>query len=275
MTQQGTSLQVIDEKQATALAQRGFGNDWRSLSPVEQAKTVMLVQQGFNPLTDLCVYRSKPYVTVDGWYNAVPRAGRRVGRMLTYPIRAEERELYLLQPDEVGFVSHLYLEGDSQPFCFGIGKASREHPLAESKRQGAGPQPEELHPARIAEKRAEAQALRKAIRMLGFAVSDVGTMGAGGVVVESSARDVTDEEPAAAPGAQEDADEHDEIIVRAAQVRTLGDLYNFAMTTFGKDRYPDRLTILNRLGKRMNEITDADAPDLARRLVEITTGRLV
>lgn len=280
---------AISTQAAVGLMKRRFGRELTTLADSGREKLVILIQQGFNPFTDLAIYEHQPYVLIDGWYNAVQRAGRRIGRMPTRPVTDDERKDYGLSEDEVGVICTLYLASDTEPFATGFGKASREKPYRNNP-------VERQNPYRQAEKRSEGQVLRKTLRMVGMVVPDVGTM-AEGVVVESTARDVTDEEGALPPKWEEqqqsappapprrtgvaveepltDAASSDDLMAKAAKVATLGALYNFAMESFGKARYPDRLTILNRLGRRMNAVTDADAPELARRLVEITTGRLV
>lgn len=162
-----TGLSVIyDEPTARALATKRFGSDWNTLAQPARVALVILVRQGFNPYTDLMIYEGKPMVLVDGWYNAVRRAGQRITRMITRPIYDEERHLYALKENEIAFLCNVHINGDTEPFASGFGKADPTHPFRKS-------QVEEAHPARMAEKRAEAQALRKTLRALGVILPTV------------------------------------------------------------------------------------------------------
>lgn len=187
MTESSTALTESHQ----ALAQRRFGTALTTLDQTNREVLYTLLEQGFNPYTDLIIYENRPYVSIDGWYNAIQRAGRRIGRMPTRPVNQTERLDYGLRDDEVGAVCTVYLAGDSEPFTVGFGKSSAERPYRKN-------QVETQHPYRMAEKRAEAQALRKTLRAVGMSV-EVGTVDEGGNVIEGSAHEIEGDPAGAEP----------------------------------------------------------------------------
>jgi len=309
MTQQTTSLQVYTSKVEVAI-KRGF---LPALQDDQKQRAIALVQMGFDPVLHLALYQERIIVTKPGhhfWLRSHMPGARITSRPVIDPL---ERDGYGLAEDELGVVASIYVPGVAESVATGFGKASRRPYTYRAPRKGASDQEYEEarqhpdrrrnpidaeHPYDMAEKRAECQAIDKVVPLgIAMDVDDYSPAPtAAGVVIDTSSRDVTDKEAPSPPKREEqqpapaapprrtgvaveepptDAASTEDLMAKAAGIRTLGDLYNFAMIMWGKERYPDRLTILNRLGKRMNEITDADAPDLARRLVEITTGRLV
>jgi hypothetical protein len=104
----------------------------------------------------LVLYYGKPYVTEAGLLYHAHRSKRFQG-MTSRPLDAEERESYMIAEGEHAWIAKVFVEGVMFPFT-GLGRAREdpEHPIA----RGSVVEPQ--HPQRMAERRAEMQALRKA-----------------------------------------------------------------------------------------------------------------
>lgn len=128
-----------------------------SLGISEKEKAFALIEKGFDPAFHLLLYHDKVTTTIDGVY-AWALKDPRFSRIISTPIMdASLKEAYGLGEDEIGVLAEVYEKDHSQPFCTGFGRASKDakNPVIR------GSAVESFHPYRMAEKRAEAQALRK------------------------------------------------------------------------------------------------------------------
>ena len=144
----------------------GSGND---LTTVQKDQIIFYSRAlDLDPrLGHLVLYYGKPYVTEAGLLYHAHRSARFMG-MCSKPLKAEERESYMIAEGEHAWKAEVYVEGVMLPFT-GIGRA-REDPDRPVAR-GSAVEPQ--HPQRMAEKRAEMQALRKAFP-LGLPVLEEG-----------------------------------------------------------------------------------------------------
>lgn len=130
-----------------------------SLLPKEQVESIIQTAKmvGLNPyLGHVVMYYGKPYVTEAGLLYHAHRSGKFDG-LKSRPMTKEEREDYQIAEGEYAWIAEAYHTDTSVPFT-GIGRARHDpsNPIA----RGSAVEP--MHPQRMAEKRAEMQALRKA-----------------------------------------------------------------------------------------------------------------
>jgi len=145
-----TSLQRADVEKHLA----NFG----SLSNTgELDKAMALVEtHGFSPYMHLQLYQGRVMVNVDGQYWWARKNGEPF-EITSSPIPNDLKSSYGVAAHEIGVIAKLYRIGAERPSCEGFGRASTDgrHPVQR------GSAVEAQHPYRMAEKRAEAQALRK------------------------------------------------------------------------------------------------------------------
>lgn len=126
-----------------------------ALSEVHRA--FELVKMGFNPYYHLTVYQGRVCPTIDGLHWWKDQKGGKV-RIISEPITdPATREAYGIGENEIGVISKLYREGETELAFTGFQRASKDekHPVIK------GSFVEHQHPFRLAEKRAEAQVIRK------------------------------------------------------------------------------------------------------------------
>ncbi len=122
----------------------------------EIQRAVTLVNKGFDPGFHLMLYQNRVFVTIDGhqWWlrKHYPRA-----RIVSKPMKGEDREDYGLADYEIGVIASVYMPRIAEPVATGFGRASKDPQRPVSR----GSAVESTHPYRMAEKRAEAQVIRK------------------------------------------------------------------------------------------------------------------
>ena len=144
----------LAKRETVELALRAFGD----VAPDQVTKALTMVQRyGFNPYLHLTVYQKRIAVTVDGMYHWVRNNSPEKFDVVSKVIPAHEKEQYGVKPYEIGVIAEIYRRGEQRPACTGFGRAStdKQRPVMN------GSAVEAMHPYRMAEKRAEAQALRK------------------------------------------------------------------------------------------------------------------
>ena len=122
----------------------------------EIQKALALTEQGFDPFLHLVVYQGKVTTTIDALYWWADGKGQAY-RVISKPIKAEEKESYGVGENEIGVIASLYVGDASEPSFTGFGRASKDARAPVMR----GSAVEHQHPYRMAEKRAEAQVLRK------------------------------------------------------------------------------------------------------------------
>jgi len=123
------------------------------LAAIEYAKRVGLKPE----LGHICLYYGRPWVTIDGWYYRFRRAFPD-GKVVTRPLSSNERLDSQLDDHVIGWKAEVYAKDGGELLAVGYGYASKsEEPLA----KGSAVEPR--WPGRLAEKRAEEDALRKVV----------------------------------------------------------------------------------------------------------------
>ena len=114
---------------------------------------------GFDPLMgEISIYQGRPYVNIDGRYRKAQETGNLDG-VETRPATEDEKLTWQIPEGDYFFRSEVSVKGASKPFV-GWGRVF----LSETT-GGKGFKPVEKNPQRMAEKRAEAQALRKSFHI--------------------------------------------------------------------------------------------------------------
>ncbi|MDX9804125.1 MAG: hypothetical protein RBS96_08995, partial [Dehalococcoidales bacterium] len=114
------------------------------------------VTYGFDPLmNEISIYQGRPFVSIDGRYRKALETGEMDG-IETRPANTQERTDWQIPDGDFFFRSEVYRKGCGHPFI-GWGRVRVSETVG-----GKGYKPVETNPQRMAEKRAEAQALRKA-----------------------------------------------------------------------------------------------------------------
>ena len=163
----------------------------QELSPAEKKLLAeVAITYGFDPLMgEVTIYEGRPYVSIDGRYRKAQETGRLDG-VETRPASKKEKEEWQIPEGDWFFRSEVYVKGASHPFiAWGRVRASETKPG--SRRQGdttSTYKPIQNNPQRMAEKRAEAQALRKAFHIPLPSVEDIGSPD---YDIESTSVDVT------------------------------------------------------------------------------------
>ena len=127
------------------------------------------ISYGFDPLMgEISVYQGHPFVSIDGRYRKAQETGLLDG-VETRPATKQEREDWEIKDGDYFFRSEVYVKGSSRPFV-GWGRVRASETIG-----GKGFTPVETNPQRMAEKRAEAQALRKAFSIPLPSLEDIGS----------------------------------------------------------------------------------------------------
>ena len=150
-----------EEKLSTAIQKAETEKHIRSFGDVsgdQVAKAIGLVERyGFSPYLHLTVYQKRVTTTVDGLYWWVRTHSGVAFDMVSEVIPTTEKAQYGVAEHEIGVIAKVYRRGENRPACTGFGRASS----TKGREVVQGSFVEAQHPYRMAEKRAEAQALRK------------------------------------------------------------------------------------------------------------------
>lgn len=127
------------------------------------------ITYGFDPLMgEVSIYQRRPYVSIDGRYRKAQETGQLDG-VETRPATKQEKEDWQIPEGDYFYRSEVYLKGSTRPFV-AWGRVHKAETVG-----GKGFKPVEKNPQRMAEKRAEAQALRKAFHIPLPSVEDIGS----------------------------------------------------------------------------------------------------
>lgn len=142
----------------------------QELTPPEKKLLAQVaITYGFDPLMgEVTVYQSRPYVSIDGRYRKAQETGKLDG-VNTRPATKQEREEWKIPEGDFFFCAEVFVKGAEHPF-YGWGRVHQSETVG-----GKGFKPVEKNPQRMAEKRAEAQALRKAFHIPLPSVEDIGS----------------------------------------------------------------------------------------------------
>ena len=127
------------------------------------------ITYGFDPLMgEVMIYQGRPYVSIDGRYRMAQETGNLDG-VESRPANKEERDNWQIPEGDYFFRADVYVKGASRPFV-GWGRVR-----VDERGKSKGFAPIDTNPQRMAEKRAEAQALRKAFHIPLPSTEDIGT----------------------------------------------------------------------------------------------------
>lgn len=132
---------------------------------------------GFDPLMgEITIYQGRPFVSIDGRYRKAQETGQLDG-IETRPATRQERTDWEIPDGDYFFRSDVYKKGAGHPFT-GWGRVRKPETTPGSNKAGDTTsvyKPVQSNPQRIAEKRADAQALRKAFHIPLPNIEDIGT----------------------------------------------------------------------------------------------------
>ena len=129
----------------------------------EEKKTLALaaLSYGLDPLMgELTIYQGRPYVSIDGRYRKAQETGRLAG-VETRPATKAERVAWDIPDGDFFMRTEVWVKDVERPFV-AWGRVRKKETEALKDPAKAGFRPLETNPQRMAEKRAEGQALRKA-----------------------------------------------------------------------------------------------------------------
>jgi hypothetical protein len=144
------------------------------------------ITYGFDPLMgEISIYQGRPFVSIDGRYRKAQETNQMDG-VESRPTTKQEREDWQIPEGDFFFRSDVYVKGATHPFT-GWGRVFKGETVG-----GKGFTPVEKNPQRMAEKRAEAQALRKAFHIPLPSIEDIGVRD--GKIVDISTGEVIEGE---------------------------------------------------------------------------------
>jgi len=183
----------------------------QELKPEDKKLLAMVaVTYGFDPLMgEITIYQGRPYVSIDGRYRKAQETGNLVG-VKTRPATKEEYEAWRIPEDDYFFHCDVFIKGGGLNSFEGWGRVRLAETKPGSTRQGdttSTYKPIQGNPQRMAEKRAEAFALRKAFHINLPSIEDVGTVDEdSGVTVDIETGEIIDGEIVQSDIAQAEAD---------------------------------------------------------------------
>jgi hypothetical protein len=150
----------------------------QDLTPAEQEKLGLLASfYGFDAaMGEMTIYQGRPYISIDGRYRKAQETGKLAG-VNTIPATAAERKAWEIPDGDYFFKAIVKVrDGDNISEFTGWGRVFAAETKPGSKNDpNSKYKPIQSNPQRMAEKRAEAQALRKAFHIDLPSIEDVGT----------------------------------------------------------------------------------------------------
>ena len=154
---ESTSLMKMDKN--TMMERIDAARFPQALNPAEKKMLALVaITYGFDPLMgEITVYQGKPYVSIDGRYRKAQESGIFNG-VTSRPATKQEREEWQIPDGDYFVKSTVEIKGGGH--FEGWGRVFKAETVG-----GKGFTPVEKNPQRMAEKRADAQALRKAFHI--------------------------------------------------------------------------------------------------------------
>lgn len=138
-------------------------------APDRKALALAAITYGFDPLMgEISIFQGRPFVSIDGRYRKAQETGKLDG-VRTRPATKQERADWEIPDGDYFFLAEVYVKGSSMPFQ-GWGRVRAGEINVSGKFK-----PVDTNPQRMAEKRAEAQALRKAFHINLPSIETIGT----------------------------------------------------------------------------------------------------
>ena len=168
LSMDSTALTTMDEK--TMLARVEMARFPQDLTVQDKRLLAQVaITYGFDPLMgEVTIYQGRPFVSIDGRYRKAQETNLLDG-VETRPATKQERIEWQIPDGDYYCRAAVWLKGSSRPFV-GWGRV-----LMTDTQGGKGFKPVEKYPQRMAEKRAEAQALRKAFHIPLPSIEDIGS----------------------------------------------------------------------------------------------------
>ena len=142
---------------------------------------------------ELMLYQGHLYVSIDGRYRKAQETGRLDG-VSTRPATKAERQEWDIPDEDFFFRSEVYVKGCGHPFVgWGRVRSAEAQPHPDPRRRGF--RPLETNPQRMAENRAEAQALRKGFHIPLPSAEAIGEEQSYPDAIDTEGRELPDEEP--------------------------------------------------------------------------------
>uniref|UniRef100_A0A6M3IXD5 Uncharacterized protein n=1 Tax=viral metagenome TaxID=1070528 RepID=A0A6M3IXD5_9ZZZZ len=168
-----TALTTMDK--TTMLARINQAKFPQDLTPVDKdLLAVAAITYGFDPIMkEISIYQGNPFISIDGRYRKAQESGLLDG-VETRPANKQEREDWSIPVEDYFFRSEVFVKGAGRPFV-GWGRVFAKEALPGSRNDPKSTfKPIQSNPQRMAEKRAEAQALRKAFHIPLPSIEDIG-----------------------------------------------------------------------------------------------------
>jgi len=231
---------------------------------------------------ELMLYQGRLYVSIDGRYRKAQETGHLDG-VTTRPATKAERQEWEIPDGDFFFRSEVYVKDCSHPFV-GWGRVRQVETKAHPDPRRRGYRPLETNPQRMAEKRAEAQALRKAFHTPLPSAEAIGDEEPYPDAINVEAREIPDDTPRSdvdretgelhPPTSAADITQSDESPDDGPQLpppdlpmSTLADLYTASQTYFGMKNWADIFKLLNVRDKtEIADVRDAWATVCAHKL---------
>jgi hypothetical protein len=161
------ALTNLTEKEMVARV--GMGKFAQDLKPDERRMlAVMAINYGFDPaMGEMTIYQGRPYISVDGRYRKAQETGL-LESVWARPATKDEKEAWEIPPGDYFFRAEVKVKNAG--IFVGWGRV-----FAAEVSGGKGFKPVEKNPQRMAEKRAEVQALRKAFHIDLPSIEEAGT----------------------------------------------------------------------------------------------------
>jgi hypothetical protein len=173
LSMDSTALTTMDEKQMMVRVEMArFPQEL----PLQDKKLLaqVAITYGFDPLMgEVTIYQGKPYVSIDGRYRKAQETGNLDG-VESRPANQQELIDWKIPEGDYFFRADVYVKGASRPFV-GWGRIFKKETIAREGKPGDNYKPSVTNPQRMAEKRAEAMALRKAFHINLPSIEDIGS----------------------------------------------------------------------------------------------------
>lgn len=250
-TMDSTALTKLNIGQMTVrIAQAKFPQQLNAMEARTLARAA--IDYGFDPLMgEISLYQGRPYVSIDGRYRKAQETGLLNG-VDSRPATKEERQAQQIPDTDYLYRAEVHVKGADYPFV-GWGRV-----FASEMAGGKGFKPVEKNPQRMAEKRAEAQALRKAFHINLPSIEFAGTPDDN--AIESTARVIEEQHNDRKADVIGNSDHVDEAEMQASEAiedkpLTLGEVLNWCVENGKKNgKKYDKAWFLKNCGVPESEL---------------------
>ena len=173
LSMESVKLMAMDEKQMMTRVEMARFPQELTLAEKKLLAQVAITY-GFDPLMgEVSIFQGRPYVSIDGRYRKAQETNKLDG-VSTRPATEQERKEWEIPEGDFFFKSEVRVSGATYPFV-GWGRVFSPETQVRAGKPGDAYKPTVTNPQRMAEKRAEAQALRKAFHIPLPSIEDIGS----------------------------------------------------------------------------------------------------